>query len=58
MMAVQKPGAESFVITRPNTGKSFFEMDEDELAFKYRPVEPEKVETGWTNMYERSLHSW
>lgn len=57
-MAIQKPGASSFVVTRPNTGKSFFEMDEDELADKYRSMEPDKVQPGWTAMHERSLHSW
>lgn len=58
ILAIQKPGTSSFLVTRPNTGKSFFEMDEDELDFKYRKIESEKARTGWTSMYERSLHSW
>jgi hypothetical protein len=58
ILAIWKPGTSSFLVTRPNTGKSLFEMDEDELDFKYRKIEAEKVQAGWTSMYERSLHSW
>ena len=45
ILACAKPGlVNTFAITRPNTGVSFFEMDAEELDRKYRRVPDEHLE--------------
>jgi C-terminal domain on Strawberry notch homologue/P-loop containing NTP hydrolase pore-1/UBA/TS-N domain len=56
LLAMQKPGAAGlFLLTRPNTGDSFFEMDEEELLSKYLGISPEKAQIEWNELYESSL---
>jgi hypothetical protein len=56
LLAIQKPGASGlFLLTRPNTGESFFEMDDEELRSKYHTISGEKAEDEWNKLYESSV---
>jgi hypothetical protein len=60
LLAIQKPGAAGyFTLTRPNTGESFFEMDEDELRSKYSlssSTNISQIQEEWDEMYQSSIH--
>ncbi|KAG5181415.1 P-loop containing NTP hydrolase pore-1-domain-containing protein [Tribonema minus] len=56
---VQMHAGTRFVITRPSTGTSPFEMDGEDLAVKYRRIPDEadslaSAEAAWTQVYEDS----
>eukprot|EP00049_Salpingoeca_infusionum_P014447 m.270271 g.270271 ORF g.270271 m.270271 type:complete len:1323 (+) comp15677_c0_seq4:246-4214(+) len=53
LLAVQKPTAPSlFFITRPNTGRSPFEMADWDLFHKYKEVTQDEVEVFWDKTFE------
>lgn len=70
VLAIQKSGTRdqsgTFTIVRPNTGRSFIEMDADELFGKYQnvevggvddlnDVESEQIKALWETVYEEAL---
>ncbi|KAL4533952.1 hypothetical protein Ndes2526B_g07167 [Nannochloris sp. 'desiccata'] len=56
LLAMQKPGAVGlYVLTRPSTGESYFEMDDEELLSKYYTISPENAQVEWDGLYESSL---
>ena len=55
LLAIQKPGAAGlYILTRPSTGESYFEMDDEELLSKYHTISPEKAQEEWDEIYESS----
>ncbi|KAJ8613239.1 hypothetical protein CTAYLR_004535 [Chrysophaeum taylorii] len=53
LLAVRKAGTTNFVITRPNTGTSPYEMLLQDLRDKYAPAgDLESVAADWTRQYE------
>lgn len=56
LLAIQKPGSAGyFTLTRPSTGESYFEMDDEELLSKYYTIGPERAQVEWDEIYESSL---
>lgn len=63
LLAVRKTGTTNFVVTRPNTGTSPFEMAIVDLKQRYKPVSieseehREKLRKKWTRDYEEAEKS-
>lgn len=52
VLAMTKPGTRNlFLLWRPNTGASLFEMEYDELRQKYQLVEPEVAQKPWEHVH-------
>ena len=59
ILALRKPGQRSaFVITRPNTGQSYFEMDSEDLRAKYqlKSDDDDELRSTWDAIYDATLH--
>ena len=53
VLAISKPGSRNlFMLWRPNTGPSLFEMEYDELRQKYKICDLESAKQPWKDVYE------
>ena len=65
LLALNKPGSsgisttgskEMYVVVKPYSGQSSYELDRVQLLEKYAPCQsPEEAEHGWTELYEDTL---